>query len=100
MQANTELVHLTIMKENKVSQRAGYAASAFSIAMLAVGAGYYAVAGNAPIWMPLFMGFCMVSAAGSGVVCLVSASFVHFRAKRDSAGHVDSAAVKSSQQSP
>ena len=73
------------MKENKISRRAGYAASAFAIALLAIGTGYYAVAGNAPTWMPMFMGWCMVLAACSGVVCLVSAFFQYIRDKRSSA---------------
>jgi len=88
------------MKENRTSQRAGYAASAFSIALLAVGTGYYAVAGNAPVWMPLFMGSCMVLAAGSGVVCLVSAASGYFRGKRDSVGNVETSSVEPSHRNP
>ena len=68
-------------KDSKVSQRAGYAASAFAIALLAVGTAFYGAQGNVPTWMPLAMGFCMVAAACSGVVCLVSALFGHLRNK-------------------
>ena len=50
--------------------------------MLAVSTGYYAVFGNAPIWVPILMLFCMVSAACSGVVCLVSAIFESVRRRR------------------
>jgi hypothetical protein len=63
------------MKKNKTSQWAGYSASFFSIAFFILGTAFAESGTTNPGWVHVVTGWCMIFAACSGVVCLVSAIF-------------------------
>ena len=70
----------------RTSQWAGYLASFFAIAYFVMFSAYRQLefdAASAPTWWPLVIGWCMMLAAFSGVVCLVSAFFGLMRRRRD-----------------
>lgn len=75
------------MRMTKTSQWAGYLASFFAIAYFVLFTAYRQSdfdGARAPSWWPVVIGWCMMLAAFSGVVCLVSALFAFARRRKDS----------------
>jgi hypothetical protein len=71
------------MLTNRISLWAGYAASFFSIAYFIMVTTVF-LAG----WITAATGWCIMLAASSGVVCLVSGIFGFVRRRRDLSGGV------------
>jgi len=66
----------------KTSQWAGYIASFFAIAFFAMITVFRGSDGGVSGWFAVLTGWCMMLAAFSGVVCLVSAIFAFTRRGR------------------
>ena len=67
---------------NRTSQWAGYVASASAIVLFATVTAFYRSEQTLLNWWPAVIALCMMLAASSGVVCLVSAIFSFFRGRR------------------
>jgi len=66
----------------KTSQWAGYLASFFAIAFFVTATAFRSGGGEVPGWFAVVTGWCMMLAAFSGVVCLVSAVFAFARRRQ------------------
>jgi peptidoglycan/LPS O-acetylase OafA/YrhL len=67
---------------SRTSQWAGYLASAFAIAFFVTVTAFYKSEQTPLNWLPTATALCMMLAAFSGVVCLVSAIFSSIRERR------------------
>lgn len=74
------------MQTNRTSQWAGYVASAFAMALFITVTAFYKSEETLTSWWPAVTVLCMMLAAFSGVVCLVSAIFSFFRGRRQPQG--------------
>jgi hypothetical protein len=70
---------------SKTSQWAGYIASFFAIGFFVTATTFRRSGGDVPGWFAVVTGWCMMLAAFSGVVCLVSAIFAAARRRRSAA---------------
>jgi hypothetical protein len=75
-----------MMQTNRTSQWAGYVASAFAIALFITVTAFYKSEETLTSWWPAVTVLCMMLAAFSGVVCLVSAIFSFFRGRQQPRG--------------
>ena len=66
----------------KTSQWAGYVASFFAIAFFVTATAFRGAGGDVPGWFAVVTGWCMMLAAFSGVVCIVSAVFAFARRRQ------------------
>ncbi|MGD0235514.1 MAG: hypothetical protein ABSC55_13380 [Syntrophorhabdales bacterium] len=73
-----------MMQTSKTSQWAGYVTSAFAITLFVTVIAFYGSEQTLLNWWPVVTALCMMLAAFSGVVCLVSAIFSSFRGRRRS----------------
>lgn len=71
-----------MMQTSRTSRWAGYVASVFAIALYVVVTAFYRSGQTLMNWWPFITVMCMMLAAFSGVVCLVSALFSFFRGRR------------------
>jgi uncharacterized membrane protein YhhN len=76
-----------VMQTSRTSQWAGYVTSAFAIALFVTVTAFYRSEQTLMSWWPLVTVLCMMLAAFSGVVCLVSAVFSFFRGRQPSRGN-------------
>ena len=71
---------------SRASQWAGYVTSVFAIALFTTVTAFYRSEQTLLNWWPAVIALCMMLAAFSGVVCLVSAIFSSLRGRRRSRG--------------
>jgi hypothetical protein len=68
--------------QDRTSKWAGYSASLFAILAFVTMTTYRQFNEKLPDWLPMVLGWLMILAAISGVICLVSAIFAFFRRTR------------------
>jgi len=68
---------------NTASKWSGFVASFFSIVTFAEGMAYAFVRRDMPDWFAILTAACFSLGALSGVVCLSTAAFGHFRRRRN-----------------